>query len=145
MSELWEDIRTAIATKAATDVAALRQATKGRPERRGGTPNVIVGLPRYTLDGRSGANVEDYTLVYPCEVRVNRPAGEQRAQAESIDLMRLLQVAWRSGVKLGLADTVWDSAITSAEPFIDEDPDLIGWQFSVTVRCMETFNPGRTA
>jgi hypothetical protein len=144
MAELWETLRQAVATKIDTDVAAIRRATLGRPERRGATPNAIVGPPRYTLDAQPNANVDEYTLVYPCELRVNRPAGAQRAEASAADLMRLLQVAWRSGVKLGDAYVV-GSAITAAEPELDEDQDLVGWQFDVTVEVHETFNPGRSA
>jgi hypothetical protein len=145
MAELWETLRQAVATKIDTDVAAIRRATAGRPERRGGTPSAIVGAPRYTLDAQPNAHVDEYTLVFPCEVRVNRPAGVQRSEAAAADLMRLLQVAWRSGVKLGQGTYVVGSAITGAEPDLDEDPDLVGWQFDVTVTVHETFNPGRSA
>lgn len=145
MAELWETLRQAVATKIDTDVAAIRQATLGRPERRGATPNALVGLPRMTLDGMPNAHVDEYTLVFPCEVRVNRPSGAQRAEAAGADLMRLLQVSWRSGIKLGQGAYVVNSAITSAEPEPDEDDDLLGWRFDVTVTVHETFNPGRSA
>lgn len=148
---LWEDIRAALATKANTDVAALRQGTLGRPTGLGGRPAVFVGIPSGAFSETPGANVDPYILTYPGELVVDVPAGEQRADASASDLVRLLFTSWRTGIQLGLGSSgVVGSWLSSWAPAYETPagggPDLVtGYDLVWSVRLLETFNPGRTA
>lgn len=141
---LWEDIRGAIRTKAQADMDSGRQATLGRRARAlRGLPQVFVGIPTLGDVERPQAYTERYTLTFPGSIDVGTPAGEQRADAALADLARELQVAWRSGTKLGLASQVEDSWIASMSPEYEDDL-LVGYQVVWIVRVLETLSSARS-
>lgn len=145
---LFESIRVAIRAKAAADVTDARGATLGRARRAvGGLPRVFVGIPTFALaqDGRPQSHIEDYVLTFPGSIEVAAPAGEQRADTEALELLRLLIVGWRAGIQLGLGDSgVVGSWVSSASPAYDENDLLTGYEVTWTVRLMETLATGRT-
>ena len=142
---LLEDIRTAIKTKADTDVAALRRASLGRRRATGGLPQLFVAIPTFTMDSRPGGNVDRYDLTFPGYLEVGKPAGEKRADTEAADLLYALIVSWRSGIQLGLgASGVVGSWISSASPDYSDDGMLVGYDLTWNVQMLETLSTGRT-
>lgn len=146
MADEYQLIRAAIVTKGETDLAALRQSTGTRTRIRGPLPALKVYLPSFQMDERPGAYLERYTLTYPGELIVGKPAETDRAELELIALARLLQVAWWSGTKLGIPNLVQDSWIESMQPGLDEFDRLVGYAVTWRVKVHETLPaPGRTA
>lgn len=143
---LLAQVRAAIVTKANTDIAALRRASGGRPRRAlGGLPQVFVHLPTFSMESRPGGATERYTLVYPGDLSIATPAGEQRADTKAEDLLYGLIVSWRSGIQLGLGSSgVQTSWLSNATPSYDESDLLDGYDLSWTVEVLETLNPTRT-
>ena len=147
MAELWESIRTAIKTKADTDVAALRMAQLGRRRPLGGLPQVFVHIPRVTLaeSGRPQGHVERYTLTFPGTLDVSGAPGEQRADSSVLDLARQLFVAWRSGIALGLgASGVVGSWLSDMSPDHGDSDQLLGYDLTWIVDVHEILATGRT-
>lgn len=141
---LLETIRTAIKTKADTDVAALRGASMGRRRPLGGLPRLFVGIPTFTMDSRPGGMVERYTLTFPGTLDVAVPGGEPRADTEAADLLYGLIVSWRSGIQLGLGSSgVLGSWLSSATPSYEDDL-LLGYDVAWTVDMLETLATARS-
>lgn len=143
---LLQTIRVAIATKADTDVAALRRAAAARTRRTiGGLPQVTVDPPRFTMDSKPGGATERYTLTFPGFLAVGASGGDQRADEDATDLLYALIVAWRSGIQLGLGDSgVVSSWLSDATPSYDENDLLDGYDLTWTVDMLETLATPRT-
>lgn len=154
MSDPWEAVREAIATKLGTSAgvraAGLRGCDTRTEERLAGPVGKV--LPPF-LDGpprRVNANREEYDLRVAVEFLVPRPAGTQRASPMTSAIVRAVQVEWRTGEALGLGgpggvvSESWIDAV-SRELVEYADTGQDGARVEVVVRCVETFDPPRTA
>lgn len=146
MADEYQTIRAAIASKGASDLARIRRSTATRTRIRGPLPALKVYLPTFQMGTRPNAYIEEYTLTYPGELLVGKPANTDKAELEVITIARDLQVAWWSDTKLGLPNLVQDSWITSMQPAVDEYDRLVGYAVEWLVKVHETLPaPGRTA
>ena len=141
---LLESIRSAITTKANTDLTGARGATLGRRRPIKGLPRVWVYIPTFAMDNRPQGYTEQYTLDFPGFLEVAVPAGENRADVEAADLLYALIVSWRSGIQLGLGSSgVVGSWLASATPAY-EDETLLGYDLTWRVQMLETLSSART-
>lgn len=143
MADEYGTIATAIATKFDTDVSELRDARRTR-RATGPMPRFRVLPPSFSIDGQSGI-VEEYTLLYPFEVRVSMEGQTDRAEATATRLMRAMQVSWQNGVKLGMPTLIWHSRIDSMEPVDAFEDGMPGLRGVIRVECREILSTARTS
>jgi hypothetical protein len=150
MTDLWETVRQAAATKAATSAGCIAAGLRQSDTRIDDT-NVLPALkwlwPALEMQDQT-ADTESYDLTFTAELIVARPSGKARSSPTWSAIARALQVEWRTGITLGLsASGVWYSGIVSVTPGLNEyqDTDLDGCTIAILVRIRETVYPSRSA
>lgn len=152
MSDLWELVREAVATKVGTSAGVRAAGLRSCDTRTDEPLNSPCGkvLPPF-LEGvieRVNAHREGYLLHVPVEVAAPRPAGTSRSSPVVSAIVRAIQVEWRSGITLGLsASGVDESWIGEVAPGLSEyeDSGQDGARIDILVRVSEVFNPARSS
>lgn len=144
-ADIWNTIREAIATKAAT-VATLRGADTKTDSVGAAFPFLKVLLPSYELVGQTGSK-EWYRLTIPAELLCSQPAGRQRSEPTASEVARDLQEAWWTGTALGLETSgvarSWIASMTHGlVEYADEAGD--GYRVVFIVDVDETLSSART-
>lgn len=143
MSDLWESVRAALASKMAASsgmaAAGLRSASAAVDDV--GDPPFLRVLP-CSFDFTNGdANEDDYLLTFPFELVVAQPTGRTRSDPTGQAIVRALQVELRTGVQLGLGSSgVIDARLLAAAPGLDEYAPLgmNGYRGTIVVQVHET-------
>ena len=144
MSFTFELARQAVAAKGA--LATGMRSANTNPEVLTPMPSMRVAVPSYTLRTQPQAWTEEYTLTFPFEVLVERPAGRKVSQPTVIGLMRALQVEWRRTFQLPSLEFVLDSYIETMTPGLTEyaETGFDGFSGSIVVTIDETLTTART-
>lgn len=157
MSDTWETIRQAAATKAATSALCIAAGLRQSDTRLDDT-NVLPALkwlwpmPMGEIS-RPNGNVDEYDLRLPAELLIGKAAGQARAAAVRSAIVRAIQIEWRTGVTMGLAVSGLNTAgvswsfLETVDADLDEfaDTGYDGCRIELVARVTEIFNPGRTA
>ena len=147
MSDTWATIRTAVVAKAAASTymaaAGLRSADASPDAPAAGAlPALKFQNPIFTPLDQQNAYVSEYVLEFPFELLVPVPSGQRLSGPIAADIMRAMQVEWRSGFKLGLDGSldIVDSRVGGAAPglSVNAETGYDGYSGSVLVQVYET-------
>ena len=152
MTSVWDDVRSAIATKLNNSTgcatAGLRRALADVDEPLTMVPEARVLQPSYTMLSQSGSS-EEYLLDIPFELVLSRAGRRSRSNATAAQIARAIQVEFQTGVKLGVSIslvTIVDARLLSMEPglsvYDDQDaegnPTFDGYRGVVQVQVFES-------
>lgn len=143
----FDDVREAAAQKFGA-IDGISSATKDALGNWSGQVEVKVLPAQYELTGQPNGWTEQYTLTILCSLLMPVPAGKSKQLPLASTLTRAIQVAWRTGTKLGLETVVAKSWIARMEPDPEgayaEEPCL-EWTVTLMVDIDETLTAIRTS